>query len=308
VVLIWLTIKHNADILHARSQVAAAMAWLVSRLLRKRFIFDLRGQMAYEYADGGTWAADGLLFRLVERAERRFIRDADALVVLTRVLASDVAPLASCPLVIIPTCVDLDLFSQPSTFPQGEPPRMVYCGSLGARYAVHLLTTCFVHARQLLPELELLILTHSDPEPLRRSLEQAGGSASRYAIVQARHQDIPRYLSKALFGVLLLEGGRSLRGACPTKIGEYLAAGLPILSSPGIGDCTELLEGNNVGVVLKDHSSEAFREGIGGLLKLLEEGLSLRARCRLIAEKEFSLNGRGGPVYRALYRQLEKSR
>jgi glycosyltransferase involved in cell wall biosynthesis len=185
---------------------------------------------------------------------------------------------------------------------------MVYCGSLGARYAVHLLTTCFVHARQLLPELELLILTHSDPEPLRRSLEQAGGSASRYAIVQARHQDIPRYLSKALFGVLLLEGGRSLRGACPTKIGEYLAAGLPILSSPGIGDCTELLEGNNVGVVLKDHSSEAFREGIGGLLKLLEEGLSLRARCRLIAEKEFSLNGRGGPVYRALYRQLEKSR
>jgi len=308
VVLIWLTIKHKADTLHARSQVAAAMAWPVSRLLRKRFIFDLRGQMAYEYADGGTWAADGLLFRLVERAERRVIRDADALVVLTQVLAGDVTPLARVSPAVIPTCVDLELFPQPEGAAQTNPPAMVYCGSLGARYALGLLVSCYLEGACAIPGLKLLIATHSEAGPLRRCLEEAGVDSARYEIVNVPHREIARYLAQARFGVLLLQGDRSLRGACPTKVGEYLAAGLPVLSSAGIGDCLEQLEGNRVGIVLKDHCPESLREGLSRLADLLAEGPALRARCRLVAEKEFSLTGRGGPAYRTLYRNLEGGR
>lgn len=307
-VVFWLTLGHKAEVLHARSQVAAAMAWPAARLLRRRFIFDLRGQMAYEYADGGTWPAGGLLCRLVERAERRFIRDADALVVLTEVLASDVAPFAPHPPVVIPTCVDLDLFPSPEAPSQTGPPRMVYCGSLGARYAVDLLVTSFVEAARLLTGLRLLVLTHSDADPLRDRLERAGIATSHYEITSGTHRDVARHLGQGLFGVLLLQGSRSLRGACPTKVGEYLAAGLPVLSSAGIGDCQEQLEGHRVGVVLKDHRPESFREGLCRLKALLDEGPALRARCRLIAEKEFSLKGRGGPAYRILYRNLETSR
>ena len=304
----WLTLMHRVTALHARSQVSAAMAWPVARLLGTRFIFDLRGQMAYEYADGGTWAAGGLVFRLVERAERRFIRDADALVVLTSTLARDVAPLAQCPPVVIPTCVDLDLFPRLGPTASVGLPQMVYSGSLGARYAPGLLTSCFLEAARLIPGLRMLILTHSDPVALRQCLEQARIISTQYQIFKARHQDIPRYLAQARFGVLLLQGARSLRGACPTKIGEFLSVGLTVLSSPGIGDCTELLEGQRVGVVLKDHNPESFREGMGTLLKLLEEGPAVRERCRLVAEKEFSLTGRGGPAFRALYRELERRR
>ncbi len=300
----WLVVRHHVEVLHARSQVSAAMAWPVARLLRKRFIFDLRGQMAYEYADGGTWAGGGVLFRLAERAERRFIRDADALVVLTRVLAADVAPFTSCTPMVIPTCVDLTLFPRPDPKIQVSPPRIVYCGSLGARYALHLLVSCYVEAVRAIPALRLLVVTHSDGSGLRHYLEKARIGPSQYEIVTASHREIPQYLAQALFGVLLLQGGRSLRGACPTKIGEYLAAGLPVLSSAGIGDCTELLEGHRIGVILKDHSQMSFREGIGRLINLLEEGWSLRERCRSLAEREFSLAGIGGPAYRSLYGTL----
>ncbi len=301
----WLVVRHHVEALHARSQVSAAMAWPVARLLRKRFIFDLRGQMAYEYADGGTWAGGGALFRLAERAERQFIRDADALVVLTRVLAADIAPFASCTPVVIPTCVDLALFPRPDPKTLARPSRVVYCGSLGARYALHLLVSCYVEAARAIPELRLLVVTHSDGIGLRHYLEKAGITPSQYDILTASHREIPQYLAQALFGVLLLQGGRSLRGACPTKIGEYLAAGLPVLSSAGIGDCAELLEGHRIGVILKDHSQTSFREGISRLIDLLEEGWSLRERCRSLAEREFSLDGIGGPAYRALYSTLE---
>lgn len=301
----WLTLTHRIAAVHARSQVSAAMAWPVAKVLRRAFIFDLRGQMAYEYADGGTWRERGLLFRLVERAERRFVRDADALVVLTRVLAGDVALFARVAPAVIPTCVGLDLFPPPEGGTVPRPQTMVYCGSLGARYALGLLVSCYEQARQVFPGLKLLIVTHSDSTELRRCLHAAGVASSSYEFVRVLHQEVPQYLGRASFGVLLLQGGRSLRGACPTKVAEYLAAGLPVLSSAGIGDCLEQLEGNRVGVVLKDHSPESFREGLGRLENLLAEGPALRTRCRVVADKEFSLSGRGGPAYRALYRTVE---
>jgi len=306
--VLWLTFRYACDVLHARSHVAAAMAWPIARLLGKRFVFDLRGQMAHEYADGGTWNPNGLLCRLVEQAERRFVRDADGLVVLTHTLARDVAPLVANPPAVIPTCVDLDLFPPLVTATRGAAPRIVYCGSLGARYAPDLLVLCYVETIRQMPGTEMTILTHSDSQGLRDALREAGVPSSGYRIIQAMHREIPGHLQQAWFGVLLLRGERSLRGACPTKVGEYLAAGLPILSSSGIGDCTELLEANRIGVVLKDHSPESFREGLRRLVHLMDEGATLRARCRAVAEKEFSLSAVAGPAYRGLYRSLEVRR
>jgi len=301
--LFWLTWRHKVQVLHARSQVAAAMVWPVARLLRRRFIFDLRGQMAYEYADGGTWAEGGFLYRLAERAEQRFIKDADAIVVLTRVLANDLKVAGARPPVIIPTCVDLDLFQFP--LPGDRLARMAYCGSLGARYAPELLVAFYLEAARAIDSLDLLILTHSESTIMKRVLTGANLLPERFTILEVPHERVPEYLMQALFGVLLLRGARSLRGACPTKVGEYLAAGLPVVSTPGIGDVNDILEGERVGIVLQGHDTRAFSEGACRLAQLLKEGQTLRDRCRRVAEKEFSLSERGGPSYRALYRRLE---
>lgn len=300
---LWLVLRHRVQVLHARSHVAAAMAWPVARLLRRRFIFDLRGQMAYEYADGGTWAEGGLLHRLVDRAERRFLKDADAIVVLTHRLADDLRAAGWQDPVVIPTCVALNLFKVP---PAGARlPQMAYCGSLGARYAPELLASFYREAARSIPDLELLILTYSDANPLLRALGDAGAPAERCKILQVSHHQVAGYLGRACFGVLLLQGSRSLRGACPTKVGEYLAAGLPVVSSRGIGDLDGLLEKERIGVVLQGHAPSAISEGVRKLTALLAEGDALRERCRWVGEKEFSLSGRGGPAYCELYRALE---
>ena len=301
----WLALRCRAQVVHARSQISAVMAWPVARLLRRRFIFDLRGQMAYEYVDGGLWPPNGLLFRLVKRSETRLVKDADALVVLTRTLARDVTAEAACQPMVIPTCVDLDRFPRPTPEFPGGAPTMVYCGSLGARYALHLLARCYVEAKKLEPTMRLLVVTHTDPSALCEALREAGEDCSGVEITRAEHRAIPGLLARGRFGVLLLQGRRSLRGASPTKVGEYLACGLPVLASPGIGDCLEQLEGNRVGIVLADNDPASFGAGLRRLFALLAEGPALRERCRKVAEKEFSLTGVGGPSYRTLYRTIE---
>ena len=39
------------------------------------------------------------------------------------------------------------------------------------------------------------------------------------------------------------------RVSCPVKVGEYLAAGLPLVISPGIGDLSDLVDHHGLGVV-----------------------------------------------------------
>ena len=52
---LWICWKHRIRMVHARSHVAAAIAWPLKRLFGYPFLFDLRGLMAEEYVDAGRW-------------------------------------------------------------------------------------------------------------------------------------------------------------------------------------------------------------------------------------------------------------
>jgi glycosyltransferase involved in cell wall biosynthesis len=69
------------------------------------------------------------------------------------------------------------------------------------------------------------------------------------------------------FGVLIREEAITNRVASPTKFAEYLAAGLPVLISPHVGDFSDMVQGSELGLVLADDAklptvrpSEALRE------------------------------------------------
>jgi glycosyltransferase involved in cell wall biosynthesis len=123
---------------------------------------------------------------------------------------------------------------------------------------------------------------------------------------------------------LVLDGRNlSAAGVCPTKIGEYLAAGLPVVVNTGIGDVDELILGpdgpgsrgdcptapaprvrkGRVGVVLYEFSEAAYREAAYALLDLLAEP-DIRERCRETARRHLDLRGVGWVRYRSIYGQM----
>ena len=68
------------------------------------------------------------------------------------------------------------------------------------------------------------------------------------------------------------------------KIGEYLAVGLPVVVTDGIGDYSDLIERERLGVVLKELSPARYLESADLLNSLWAEGDQLRERCRAVAE------------------------
>jgi hypothetical protein len=69
-------------------------------------------------------------------------------------------------------------------------------------------------------------------------------------IKSVAHHEVPGYLSAADFGYCPVKESESRRYCSPIKVGEYLANGLPIVISRGIGDDSQLIEKNNWGLVL----------------------------------------------------------
>jgi glycosyltransferase involved in cell wall biosynthesis len=89
----------------------------------------------------------------------------------------------------------------------------------------------------------------------------------------------------------------------PTKIGEYLAAGIPIASSSEIGDCDRIIGDGQLGVIVREFSPVEYRRAALELMQLLDDPNTSRG-CRAFAERELSLSSIGGPRYAAVYQRL----
>jgi glycosyltransferase involved in cell wall biosynthesis len=302
--------RYRLDTLHARNHVPAAMALIAQRLAGPRrtgLIFDIRGLMAEEYEDAGRWRRGSVPFRLTKAVERMAIRRADGIVVLTerirRALFGESSPRR---VHVIPCCADLDALAATPADRQRVRAElgidgatvMVYVGKFGGWYMAAEMAEFFAVARASIPGLRFLILTHGDRDEIRRELEDRD-LARDCAITSAPPEELGRYLAAADFGISFIRPTPSKVSSSPTKIGEYLGAGLPVVSTSGIGDVNALIS-SEVGFLVSEHTSAAYRVAVQHLSRLLTRE-DIRDRCRELAQRELSLAHVGLPRYRQLY-------
>jgi glycosyltransferase involved in cell wall biosynthesis len=303
-------------LLHGRSHVGAAIARLARFWVHAPYVFDFRGLLADEYADAGHWQRGGLRFRITKRAERGLLGSADAVVVLTRALRDeflrlDLAGRDQRPLVVIPCAVDTAAFSLSRTERDQQRRQrgwerrrvIVYVGKLGGVYLVEELARFFAALRRHAPNCLFRIATQSAPDALAAALARVGMCEGSVEIGGVPPEEMASLLGAADGGVVLYRPGESLRGRFPTKLGEYLAAGLPVAASRLAADCEDLLRQRRVGLVL-DSFEEAKLDSAAQELIALMDDPGTRARCQACAREELSLVAIGVPRYVALYERF----
>jgi len=306
--------REQINIFHGRSHVGATIAMLARRLHGGRVIFDMRGFLAEEYIDSGRWKANGYVPKLVKSVERWLCRSADGIVVLTLRLREMVSAEASArgrPIEVIPCCVDPSRFTASSVDREqvrhelGVSDRLVcvHSGSMGGTYDAAS-TAAFVEAaRAADPRVFALVLTPSEPAAIAGEFDRAGLSARDYRVLHSPPQDVPRYLAAADVGLALARPGFARCATSPTKVGEYLAAGVPVLATAGIGDLDSRLERAGVGVLLPRLDRAAFTAAFAAV-QALRADPDLGERCRHEARVHYDLRTVGGPRYRRLYAAL----
>jgi 2-polyprenyl-3-methyl-5-hydroxy-6-metoxy-1,4-benzoquinol methylase/glycosyltransferase involved in cell wall biosynthesis len=280
------------DLVHVRSDVPALIAHLARRRTRAPMLFDIRGFWADERVEGGLWPRGGLLYRLARRCERRFYADAAAVVTLTEASVPQIRAQTGARDVaveVIPTCADLAPFA--ASAPRDGGPHAVWSGSVGTWYRFDL-------APRLAAALELPLTV------LTRQVDEAramlgGAPADVRAVAPGA---MAAELHAGDIGLCLILSSPSKRASAPTRFAEYLAAGMPVAVTPGVGDLDALVATHDVGVVLRGEDDAALREAAARLRALAADPVA-RERCRRLAAQRFGLDW-GTRRYAEIYARL----
>ena len=306
--------RGRIDLLHGRSHVGAAIGALAKRLTGARLIFDVRGFLAEEYVDSGNWPAGGLLYRLTKAAERWLYRAADGFVVLTERARETLFPEgASGRLVeVIPCCVDPERFAAAAARDRDSIRRelglggrrvFVYLGVMGGYYLIRETAELLAAAREQDRHTYALVLTQGSPVPMTAELQRLGFSNDDYRVLQVEPTDVPAYLCAADVALCLIRPSYARRAMSPTKFAEYLAAGLPVIASAGIGDLDAHITEARAGVLLETFEHSAYIEAIRAV-EHLQGGPGLAERCRGEVQARYDLHAVGGERYYRLYKAV----
>jgi glycosyltransferase involved in cell wall biosynthesis len=291
---------HEASpaIVHCRGDVAATMARIALRRRRGKLLYDVRGFFSDERVEAGSWAEGGGLDRLVRKMEAANLAAASGLVVLTRAalrrLATKRPQLP--PFHIIPTCVDLELFTPPSA----SAPRsygLVYGGSLGG---VTMGREIMDFARAAADVIGPTLLVTRDTADARR----LAATAPWIDVITSSPNEVPKQIRRGQAAVFFYRPGPGRVAQCPTKFAEALATGLPVVTNRGIGDLDEVIEAKRVGVLIEGHSPDAYSRAVYRLACLLKDP-ETQQRCRHLAESHYSVEV-GASRYQELYERLGK--
>ena len=313
--------RHRIDVLHARAHVPLAMALVARRFTRSRLVFDIRGLMAEEYADAGVWEEGSLKFRAIKALERAGVRGADQIVVLTRAMREWLLGQGASgegKIEVIPCCVDFDRYAEAGNERDGDDAagekseaaggagrfEVVYAGSVTGLYMLEEMGRFFLEVRAREPRAFLRILTKSPPEEAASRLRGVGLGPEDFYVGGVRASEVPRYLYGARLGLSVRKPTFSQIAASPTKIPEYLAAGLPVVSNACVGDVDQLLEGERVGVVVRYFTDAEFARAAEAALALAAEP-GTKERCVEVARRNFDLATVGGRRYREVSRRRD---
>ena len=288
--LVW-SLRTHGRIVHARGYVPALIALAVKSLRGTFLLFDMRGFWADEKLDAGHWQRTSRLYRVTKSCERRFFESADAIVSLTHAGVAEFPGLGyrirpGIPVEVIPTCTDIARFT-PGPKDASLEARLGLAGAqvLGCvgtmsnwylrepmlRYVAFLL----VH----LPRLKVLVVTAEDQPALRADAARCGVDLDRFVLTRAAFSDMPAYFRLMDVGMFFIKPVFSKKGSAATKLGEFLASGVPVVINDGVGDSGQIVRERHVGVVMNELTAASFAETLPRVSALFDDQ-PIRARCR----------------------------
>lgn len=159
-------------------------------------------------------------------------------------------------------------------------------------------------ARRYLPGLRFLLLTQSALTMIRGEFAHKSLDPGVYRCLRVAPNDLPAYLCMADFAISFVRPSFSKIASSPTKMAEYLAAGLPVVYNAGIGDL-DGLQPERVGALVTAFDERDYHRVMREMQALLRDRQATALRCRWVAETYFGLATVGVPQYLKLYAALE---
>lgn len=310
----------NFEIVHCRSYISAIVGRFFQKKFGLKFVFDMRGFWADERVEGKIWDLNNPVFKKAyhyfKRKELEFFSHADVVVSLTFNGKKEIESWENLPnklhIEVIPCCVDLEHF---------DPERIViadventkkklgiteddfvlgYVGSIGTWYMLPEMLDFYVHLRQQKEKSKFLFISREPKENIIKLAKEKGIPESEIIVNGTTHNEVPLYISVFDYSIFFIRPTFSKKASSPTKQGELMAMGIPIVCNTGVGDTDKIIMDSNAGKVMQHLNSESYT------LCHLDPDKYDRAKIRNGAERWYSLE-EGVEKYYEIYKTLLNS-
>jgi len=274
--------EKHFSIVHCRSYIAALVGLQLKQKYPIKFVFDMRGLWADERVDGKLWNLNHPIYKTVynyfKKKERQFLEHADYTISLTFNAKNEIHSwknITNNPvnIQVIPCCADLDLFDKNkiqddrlATFKKElnilqDDFILLYLGSIGTWYMLDEMMEFFSVLKQKNNKAQIFICNKDEHERILKTAEKYG--VRDQIILRAGNRDeIPYLIALSQYSLFFILPSYSKKASSPTKQGEIMAMGIPIICNTNVGDTDKIVTDYNSGILVNDFSVSAYQNAI----------------------------------------------
>lgn len=278
----WIHKHYGIDLVHTRAGTPALIGLWLKEKYRIKFLNDIREFYADSRVEGGMWNIKNPLYRFIynyfKRNENKAIEFNDGIVCLTHTGKAIITEWkeykSQIPIEVIPCSVDLDLFD-PKKIDSVEKEKFSadlgisegdvifsYLGSIGGWYLTdEMMQFCSMVSKKI-PRAKFLFISPLAHESLKALAVKWGIPSEKFMVKHGKRAEVPVLLSLSHYSFFFIKPCYSKQSSSPTKHGEIMAMGLPVITNAGVGDVANIIKKYNSGIVLSDFSVEAFSEAL----------------------------------------------
>ena len=313
--------KHNIELVHCRSYISGLTGIALKEKFGIKFIFDMRGFWADERVEGGLWQLSNPMYSAVykffKNKEKELLASADAVISLTDnakdiINTWDVRKSDQQAITVIPCCADLEHFNPSAVNHEAQdkirhklniPTKskvISYLGAIGTWYMLDEMLDFFSLFLKKYPDAIFLFITH---EPFKNIVEKAATRAipeANLRHIAARRSEVPAALSLSDTSMFFIRPTFSKRASSPTKQGEIMGMGIPLICNKGIGDTDHVVERYGTGIIVDLENKASMQSAVDNY-----ESLALIPKSQIIqgAMEFYSLTS-GVEKYLSVYKTL----
>lgn len=271
--------QFGLDMVHTRPGVPALVGLWLKKKLGIKFLNDIREFYADSRVEGLMWNLSNPLyktvFRYFKRREAEAVKRSDGIVCLTHAAFKIIQQWPefrnNTPLEVIPCSADLELFN-PLAISE-EKKDLVrtelkidqsdfivsYLGSIGGWYLTAEMMRFCKLLTEYKPAVKFLFISPHRHEEIIKAAAEAGLEQGRILVRKASRKEVPLLLSLSHASVFFIRPCYSKLSSSPTKHGEIMAMGIPLVTNSGVGDVAEIVERYHSGIVIHEFNEPEFR-------------------------------------------------
>jgi glycosyltransferase involved in cell wall biosynthesis len=275
-----LHLEDKFDLVHTRAGTPALIGLWLKKKYGIKFLNDLRDFFADSRIDSGSWNLKNPVYKSVyhylKTKETQSINENDGIVCLTyaaeKIIKERPDYTEKIPLQVIPCCVDMTLFNPENINPQSRLAIaeeleiqdsdyiISYLGSIGSWYLTDKMMECFKIILDKIPAVKFLLISPDNHETIYEKAIAYGINKKKIIIKAANRKEVPVLLSFSNYSMFFIKPCYSKQASSPTKHGEIMAMGIPVITNNGVGDMAKIIKASNSGIVLEELNENNFLE------------------------------------------------